>query len=78
MARIDKTNLPSDPSTWPIYRKKNLTPALEFTADEETAIETKEGEYVLPAGWHGWIAVDSDGDPYPIEGGVFNETYVAV
>lgn len=49
-----------------------------FVANGEITIDTKEGEYVLPDGWDGYIAVDPDGDPYPIERKVFDEVYEAV
>lgn len=68
----------TDYSTWPVYKKKAATPALhieEFTSTGEVTVETKEGEYILPDGWDGYIAVDPDGDPYPIEGKVFKEVY---
>lgn len=29
-------------------------------------VVTQEGEYELPDGWDGWIALDSAGFPYPI------------
>lgn len=38
-------------------------------------IDTKEGEYALPVGWQGAIALDADGDPYPVAGDIIAKTY---
>jgi hypothetical protein len=80
MFRIDRDTI-NDPGTvpfeaWGRYRKTCLTDAVPFNAISDTEIETKEGEYMLPKGWQGYIAVDVDGDPYPIAKEVFEETYV--
>lgn len=62
--------------SWATYRKRTLTHAIELgPLAQPHVIGTKEGDYQLAPGWEGVIAIDADGDPYPIEGGVFRQTY---
>lgn len=62
---------------WVRYRKRDTTPISPLIELHERAmvVDTKEGEYKLPVGWRGRIALDADGDPYPIEESVFQRTY---
>jgi hypothetical protein len=62
--------------SWARYRKRTLTHAIELgPLRDPHVIKTKEGDYQLAPGWHGVIAIDADGDPYPIEISVFRQTY---
>lgn len=38
-------------------------------------VSTKEGAIQVPKGWKGYIALDTDGDPYPVELSVAEATY---
>jgi hypothetical protein len=40
-----------------------------------TTVETSEGGYDLPAGWEGFIAIDADDKPYPVEKAIHDRTY---
>lgn len=60
---------------WHAYRKKAATQAVKFEATAPTDVLTKEGEYSLPTGWKGFIAIDADGDVYPVEASVFERTH---
>lgn len=78
-------SLPEQPSTlriankpspdwvkdWPLYRKRGATPALRIEGPFE--VETREG---LMTCEDGYLAVDNNGDPYPIATDVFESTYV--
>lgn len=58
------------------YRKTAVTRAMgPVTLSVSTDIDTSEGTIELPAGWVGWIAIDADGMPYPIEKTIFEKTY---
>lgn len=59
------------------YRKATTTEMAFATvpAGELLTVDTKEGEYVLSGPWEGLIALDADGDPYPVAMGVFYRTY---
>lgn len=74
MSDYDRHNLP--PAGWAEYRKIGTTrmaPAVgPFT------VATKEGEYELPVGWQGFIALDTDGDPYPVAADVQARSYERV
>lgn len=71
MRRYDKDNLP--PVGWAEYRKVGTTRMAPVNGP--FIVTTKEGEYEVPAGWQGFIALDSDGDPYPVEFGVHARAY---
>jgi hypothetical protein len=60
--RYDKDNLPT--GDWVEYRKLGTTRMARVSGP--FIVTTKEGEYEVPAGWQGFIALDSDGDPYPV------------
>lgn len=58
------------------FRKTALTRASdEIKLSEPLVVATKEGDYDLPVGWEGRIAVDSEGDPYPIAKSEFDNIY---
>jgi hypothetical protein len=58
------------------FKKTKLTEASpEIKLGKELTVDTKEGEYNLPAGWEGRIAIDSEGDPYPIAKSEFDSIY---
>lgn len=61
---------------WAHYRKTvttRMTPVVgPFT------VTTREGDYSLPVGWLGFIALDVEGYPYPIEAEVHQRSYVEV
>lgn len=61
---------------WFMARKTASTPMLP--ARGPLTVVTQEGEYRLPDGWRGFIAVDSAGFPYPIEGAEWRRTYERV
>jgi len=62
LSDYSKGNLP--PGGWAGYREIGITVMTPVTGPFSVA--TKEGEYELPAGWRGFIALDADGDPYPV------------
>ncbi|HEU5394694.1 MAG TPA: hypothetical protein VFV36_07805 [Candidatus Methylomirabilis sp.] len=64
----------SDRSLWRAYRKVRTTDMLWIRGPAEVA--TREGIYTLPESWRGYIAVDSDGYPYPVEFGEHLNAYV--
>lgn len=64
---------------WFLARKTALTPMLPVQAGPEgIVVSTQEGDYPLPAGWEGYIAVDQAGFPYPIAADEFGATYEQV
>jgi hypothetical protein len=63
MTRYDKDNLPS--VDWAEYRKIGITRMWGPLTGPFT-VETREGEYKLPAGWLGFVALDAEGYPYPV------------
>lgn len=76
--RIDRDTVHQMGLTFREYRKVGTTTAAGVGLTEPCVVVTKEGEYELPVGWEGHIAIDADGDPYPIEAGVFDATYEEV
>lgn len=58
-----RDNRPS--GSWTEYRKKATTSMISVTGP--FTVHTKEGKYDLPEGWQGFIALDSEGYPYPID-----------
>lgn len=69
--RYTHNNLPD--GDWVQYRKVGTTRMAPVTGP--CVVDTKEGEYRLPEGWQGFIALDSDGDPYPVAAEVHARTY---
>jgi hypothetical protein len=70
----DKDNLP--PVGWAEYRKVGTTRMAPVSGPFTVA--TKEGEYKVPEGWHGYIALDADGDPYPVTADMHAQSYERV
>ena len=64
--------LPSDPQTWPSYRKRVLTHAVKI--DGPFTVETSEGPLTCS---DGYLAVDARGHPYPIATDEFSLIYEA-
>ena len=63
-------SLPSDPATWPRYRKRVLTHALRI--EGPFTVETSEGPLHCE---DGYLAVDARGYPYPIAADEFALIY---
>jgi hypothetical protein len=59
--RFNVRDLPSDPATWPEYRKKVSTRAMRI--DGPFTVETSEGTLRCE---DGYLAIDARGYPYPI------------
>ena len=76
MERITKENAAA--MSFVEMRKTATTMMAPVVYPEGAVVETKEGEYVLPAGWEGAIALDADGDPYPIALDIIAKTYEPV
>jgi hypothetical protein len=75
MTGYDKDNLPS--VDWAEYRKTETT-RMWGPVPGPFTVETKEGEYELPADWLGFIALDADGYPYPVDASVHAQSYERV
>lgn len=60
-------------NAWGNFRKTAITKAQPVKGP--LIVKTREGEYDLPAGWVGWIALDSGGYPYPIVAEEFDAMY---
>lgn len=65
-----RTNLPSDPLTWPSYRKRVLTHATRISGP--FCVNTSEGLMTCD---DGYLAVDARGYPYPIATDEFELIY---
>jgi hypothetical protein len=65
--------LPSDNDGWGEFRKTQTTKAVRI--DGPFAVVTREGELTCP---DGWLALDNNGDPYPIADDVFQAIYERV
>ena len=70
MKRYTKDNLP--PKPWTKYRKVRLTEAVHIIGPFE--VETREGVLSCP---DGYLAIDSEGWPYPIAFDEFHKIYEA-
>jgi hypothetical protein len=66
-------DLPSDPATWPKWRKTSVTSALKI--DGPFSVDTSEGTLRCE---DGYLAVDARGYPYPIATDEFALIYEAV
>lgn len=73
---FSKDNLPVPVSEMGLHRKTALTPMILM--DGPFTVITQEGSYDLPEGWHGLLAVDKAGHPYPIALAEYHETYEPV
>jgi hypothetical protein len=67
----DRDNLPTE--GWGEYRKNHATRAVRVTGPFQ--VVTREGTLICE---NGWLALDTNGDPYPIAADVFDLTYDAV
>lgn len=61
MMTFSTDNLPSDPDTWPRYRKTALTRMIRV--DGPFTVETSEGPLHCD---DGYLAIDARGYPYPL------------
>jgi hypothetical protein len=61
------------PECWPLASKRALTRVARIAGP--FTVETREGVMECE---DGWLAVDSNGDPYPIAADVFEATYALV
>lgn len=58
------------------YRKISTTEMVgPITLSQATAVATNEGDYMLEAGWEGYIALDNDDMPYPVAKHIHEATY---
>ncbi len=69
MKKFTRKNL-GDYSQWPRFRKSHLTQATRVIGPFE--VETREGTLTCQ---DGWLAIDSDGHPYPIADEEFAKIY---
>lgn len=70
MTDFTRDDLPSDPATWELHRKKVLTAMTRIDGPFRTL--TKEGWLDCP---DGWLALDSEGDPYPVAATIYDTNY---
>ena len=70
MRVFEKSNLPSDPETWQLFRKTALTRATRI--DGPFTVQTSEGPLHCE---NGYLAVDARGYPYPIAADEFSMIY---
>lgn len=73
-AQYDRDHLPDQ--GWARYRKVGTT-RMAAVAGPLT-VQTKEGEYSLPDDWRGFIALDHEGYPYPVELEIHSQSYELV
>lgn len=71
----------------PVYSADQLPDADLFAEYRKTAttrmapiegpcvVMTREGDFELPAGWRGFLAIDTGGYPYPVEAAEHARTY---
>ena len=76
MKTYSKDNLPVPVELMALHRKTALTPMV--MVDGPFTVVSKEGQYDLPDGWRGFVAVDKSGHPYPIALDDYHKTYEAV
>lgn len=58
---FSRDSLPSDPATWPVFRKTSLTRMTRI--DGPFTVQTSEGPLHCA---DGWLAIDARDYPYPI------------
>jgi hypothetical protein len=76
MITFDKDSLPGG---FREYRKLTVTSMAEIgPLTQEVKVVTSEGDYVLPVGWEGYVALDADEIPYPVEKSIADRTYEVV
>ena len=68
----DTDNLPSDPATWPEFRKPALTRMVRI--DGPFVVDMPEGPAPCD---DGWLAIDARGYPYPIAADEQSQIYRA-
>lgn len=67
----DAKNMPGNGWTW--FRKRHATPMVQVGGP--CTIVTVTGPHKLPVGWRGYLAVDAEGHPYPIDDSVHRASY---
>lgn len=77
MEHYTKDHLPIPVSEMALHRKVTPTPMFGPVTGP-FLVTTQEGDYKLPYGWRGMIAVDKAGYPYPVELFEYHETYQPV
>jgi len=58
---------------WEKFTKVALTPMQRISGP--CTIYTLEGPLDMPTGWEGWLAIDAEGHPYPIDQKIHEKTY---
>lgn len=76
MRTYDKNNPPVPVEQMMTFRKTTVTSMTPIIGP--CTVITQEGPYDLPPEWHGWLAVDDKGYPYPISADTHAQTYVEV
>jgi hypothetical protein len=71
-----REHLPMPVEAMDLHRKTVLTRAT--MVDGPFTVHTREGAYTVPSGWRGFLAVDTDGHPYPIAVDEYHATYEPV
>lgn len=71
--KYDRDHLPMPVGEMSLHRKTALTPMAPVTGP--FICVTQEGEYPLPEGWVGFVAVDREGYPYPVSQAAYLSTY---
>lgn len=67
---FSRESLPSDPGSWPLYRKTALTHALRV--DGKFTVQTAEGPLRCA---DGYLCIDARGYPYPVAADEFALIY---
>jgi hypothetical protein len=77
MEHYSKDHLPIPVGDMALHRKVALTPMFGPITGP-AIVTTQEGDYRLPSGWRGLLAVDKAGHPYPVALDEYHETYEPV
>jgi hypothetical protein len=72
--RYSRANLPE--GLYTEYRKLGVTLMIPMVGP--FTVLTKEGKYVLSEGWQGYVALDKEGHPYPIDAEAHASSYERV